>query len=159
MPRTLRHPEHFMPGDQRHPETTCSRPEGGDLTGLVRFQTSAQNHALARQREWMGPGCGKRLKARGGAPCRPLGRMKRVRQRDMIGARPARIFSKKVYYQRLPAGNAEGFLQGCRDRLVRTRCSVQIVKGQGWHAASWVPYAGHSRRGAIVELVTLVESK
>lgn len=51
--------------------------------------------------------------------------MKRVRQRDMIGADLLAYF-EKLYYQRLPAGKAKRFLAGWRDALWHLLFHVKV---------------------------------
>ena len=51
--------------------------------------------------------------------------MKRVRQRDMIGADLLAYFEKK-YYQRLPAGKARRFFAGSRDALSHSLLGAKV---------------------------------
>lgn len=51
--------------------------------------------------------------------------IKRVRQRDMIGADLLAYF-ERLYYQRLPAGKARRFFAGCRDALSHSLLGARV---------------------------------
>jgi hypothetical protein len=109
MPRRLRHPEHFMPGDQgilnyvlnqkaatdglRVERRQIMRWPGHSMGGLD-AETVSKRAAAPRVVHWAG--------------------VKKTRQRDMIGADLLARF-EKVYYKRLPAGEARRFFAGYRD--------------------------------------------
>jgi hypothetical protein len=111
MPRTLRHPEHFMPGDQgilnyvlnqkaatdglRVERRQIMRWPGHSMGGLD-AETVSKRAAAPRVVHWAG--------------------VKKARQRDMIGAELLERF-EKVYYKRLPVGEARRFFAGYRDAL------------------------------------------
>ena len=111
MPRTLRHPEYFMPGDQgilnyvlnqkaatdglRVERRQIMRWPGHSMGGLD-AETVSKRAAAPRVVHWAG--------------------VKKARQRDMIGADLLKRF-EKVYYKRLPVGEARRFFAGYRDAL------------------------------------------
>lgn len=51
--------------------------------------------------------------------------MKRIRQRDMIGADLLAYF-ERLYYQRLPVGKARRFFAGCRDALSHSLLGARV---------------------------------
>ena len=119
MPRRLRYPEHFMPGDQgilnyvlnqkaidglRVDRRQIMRWPGHSMHGL---DADAVSKRVAEPRvvHWAG--------------------MKRVRQRDMIGADLLAYF-EKVYYQRLPSGKVRRFFAGWRDALSQSLLGARV---------------------------------
>jgi hypothetical protein len=111
MPRTLRHPEHFMPGDQ-------------GILNYVLNQKAATDGLRVERRQimcWPGHSMGgldaETVSKRATAPrIVHWAGVKKARQRDMIGADLLACF-EKVYYKRLPVGKARRFFAGCRDAL------------------------------------------
>ena len=111
MPRRLRHPEHFMPGDQGILNYVLNQKAAIDGLRVERRQimcwpshsmdgldaeTVSKRAAAPRVVHWAG--------------------VKKARQRDIIGADLLAYF-EKVYYQRLPAGEARRLFAGYRDAL------------------------------------------
>jgi hypothetical protein len=102
-PRKLRHPEHLMPGDQgilnyvfnqkaaleglQVERRQIMRWPGRSMEGLE-AETVARKAAAPRIIHWAG--------------------LKKARQRDMVGA-DVLAFFEKIYYERLPAGEARRF--------------------------------------------------
>lgn len=111
LPRRLRHPEHFMPGDQGILNYVLNRKAaleelqverrqimrwpGHSMEGL-NAETVSRRAAAPRIVHWAG--------------------LKKARQRDMVGADVLAYF-EKVYYERLPAGEARRIFAGCRHTL------------------------------------------
>ena len=120
MPRRLRHPEHFMPGDQgilnyvlnqkaatdglRVERRQIMRWPGHSMEGLD-AETVVKGAAAPRVVHWAG--------------------VKKARQRDMIGADLLAYF-EKVYYQRLPVGEARRLFAGYRDALSYWLLGAQV---------------------------------
>ncbi len=120
MPRRLRHPEYFMPGDQgilnyvlnqkaaidglRVERRQLMRWPGHSMEGLD-AETVSKRAAAPRVVHWAG--------------------VKRARQRDMMGADLLAYF-EKVYYQRLPVGGARRLFAGYRDALSQWLLGAQV---------------------------------
>lgn len=120
MPRRLRHPEHFMPGDQgilnyvlnqkaatdglRVERRQIMRWPGRSMEGLD-AETVSKRAAAPRVVHWAG--------------------VKRTRQRDMIGADLLGYF-ERAYYQRLPAGEVRRLFAGYRDALSHWLLGAQV---------------------------------
>jgi hypothetical protein len=111
MPRTLRHPEHFMPGDQ------------GILNYVLNQKAAADGLCVERRQIMCWPGHSMRgldaetVWKRAAAPrVVHWAGVKKARQRDMIGADLLARF-EKVYYKRLPVGEARRLFAGYRDAL------------------------------------------
>jgi len=120
MPRTLRHPEHFMPGDQ------------GILNYVLNQKAAIDGLCVERRQIMRWPGHamdGLDVESVSKRAAAPLvvhwAGMKRVRQRDMIGA-DLLAFFEKVYYQRLPAGNARRVFAGCRDSFSHSLLGAKV---------------------------------
>ena len=112
MPRRLRPPEYFMPGEQ------------GILNYVLNQKAAIDGLRVERRQimRWPGhsmDGLDAETVSKRAAP--PLvvhwAGVKRARQRDMIGADLLAYF-EKVYYQRLPAGEARRLFAGYRDVVV-----------------------------------------
>ena len=111
MPRTLRHPEHFMPGDQGILNYVLNRKAATDGLRIERRQIM----------RWPGHSMGgldaETVWKRAAAPrVVHWAGVKKARQRDMIGADLLARF-EKVYYKRLPVGEARRLFAGYRDAL------------------------------------------
>jgi hypothetical protein len=119
-PRKLRHPGHFMPGDQgilnyvfnRKAALECLQVErrqimrwpGHSIEGLD-AETVARRAAAPRIVHWAG--------------------LKKARQRDMMGADLLALF-EKVYYERLPAGKARRFFATYQGLLSHCAGSARV---------------------------------
>ena len=121
MPRTLRHPEHFMPGDQ------------GILNYVLNQKTATDGlHVERRQimrwpRHSMNGLDAETVSKRAAEPLVVhWAGMKRVRQRDMVGADLLAYFEKE-YYQRLPAGKARRVFAGWRDALSHSLLGAKVT--------------------------------
>jgi hypothetical protein len=128
MPRRLRHPEHFMPGDQ------------GILNYVLNQKAAIDGLQVARRRIMRWPGhsmAGLDPEAVRKCTAEPLvvhwAGVKKARQRDTIGADLLECF-EKAYYQRLPAGEAQRLLAGYRDALshwlVGAHVRVKLASGK-----------------------------
>jgi len=102
-PRKLWHPEHFMPGDQ------------GILNYVFNRKAALEGLQVERRQimRWPGhsmEGLDAEAVSRKAAAPRIVhwAGLKKVRQRDMLGA-DLLAFFEKVYYERLPAGEARRF--------------------------------------------------
>jgi hypothetical protein len=111
MPRKLRHPEQFMPGDQGVLNYVLNRKmalgelqverrrimrwPGHSMEGLD-AETVARRAAMPLVVHWAG--------------------LKKARQRDMAGA-DLLAFFEKLYYERLPAGEGRRIFAGCHHTL------------------------------------------
>ena len=112
MPRRLRHPEHFMPGEQ-------------GILNYVLNQKAAKDGSRVERRQimrWPGHSMdGLDAETVSKRAAQPLvvhwAGMKKARQRDMIGADLLSYF-ENVYYQRLPAGEARRLFAGYREASV-----------------------------------------
>ena len=111
MPRKLRYPEHFMPGDQ------------GVLNYVFNRKAALEELQVERRQimRWPGhsmEGLDAETVSRRAAPPRIVhwAGLKKARQRDIVGA-DLLAFFEKVYYKRLPAGEARRILAGCRHTL------------------------------------------
>jgi hypothetical protein len=125
MPRKLRHPEQFMPGEQgilnyvfnqkaavqglQVERRQLMRWPARSMEGLD-AETVSRRAALPRVVHWAG--------------------LKKARQRDMLGA-DLLAFFEKVYYGRLPAGEARRIFATCQDtlwhRLANARVKVKLA--------------------------------
>lgn len=125
MPRRLRHPDRFMPGDQgilnyvlnqkaaidglRVERRQIMSWPGHSLDGLD-AETVSKRLAVPRVVHWAG--------------------VKKARQRDMIGADLLTYF-EKIYYQPLPAGEARRLVAGYTDAashwLLGARVRVKLA--------------------------------
>jgi hypothetical protein len=111
LPRKLRYPEHFMPGDQGILNYVFNRKVA--LDGL-----RVERHQIMR---WPGHSMAG-LDAETVRKCaaEPLvvhwAGVKKARQRDTIGADLLECF-ERAYYQRLPAGETRRLLAGYRDAV------------------------------------------
>jgi hypothetical protein len=125
MPRTLRHPEYFMPGDQ------------GILNYVLNQKAAIDGLCIERQQimRWPGhsmEGLDAEMVSKRAAAPRVVhwAGVKRARQRDMIGADLLGYF-ERAYYQRLPAGEARRFFAAYRDvlsySLVRAKVRVKLA--------------------------------
>ncbi|MGA9304035.1 MAG: hypothetical protein WBW31_01400 [Candidatus Sulfotelmatobacter sp.] len=119
MPRRLRYPEHFMPGDQ-------------GILNYVLNQKAIDGLRVDRREIMRWPGHSmdgldaEAVSKRVAEPCVVhWAGMKRVRQRDMIGADLLAYF-EKVYYQRLPSGKARRFFAGWRDALSQSLLGTRV---------------------------------
>jgi hypothetical protein len=120
MPRRLLHPEHFMPGDQ-------------GILNYVLNQKSAINGLCVERRQimlWPGHSMGgldaETVSKRAASPrVVHWAGVKKTRQRDMIGADLLAYF-EKVYYQRLPVGEARRLFAGYRDALSHWLLGAQV---------------------------------
>jgi hypothetical protein len=116
MPRKLRHPEQFMPGDQGILNYVLNRkmPLGGlqvERRKIMRWpghsmeglgaETVSKRAALPQIVHWAG--------------------LKKARVRDMLGA-DLLLFFEKAYYNRLPAGGARRIV--ATSRAILSHCSV-----------------------------------
>jgi hypothetical protein len=128
MPRRLRYPDCFMPGDQ------------GVLNYVFNQKAALDGLHIERRQimRWPGrsmQGLEAETVARRVAP--PLvvhwAGVKRARQQDMIGADLLGYF-EKLYYQRRRAGNVRRLLAGCRDSLshwiLGTRVNISLGSGK-----------------------------
>jgi len=111
MPRKLRHPEQFMPGDQGILNYVLNRKIAlGDLQVERRQIMRWPGHSM----EGLSAETVKRRVAM------PLvvhwAGFKKARQRDMPGADLLALF-EKVYYERLPAGEGRRIFAGCQQTL------------------------------------------
>jgi hypothetical protein len=120
MPRTLSHPEHFMPGDQgilnyvlnqkaatgglRVERRQIMRWPGHSMEGLD-AETVSKRAAAPRVVHWAG--------------------VKKARQQDMVGADLLTHF-EKLYYKRLPAGEAQRLFAGYRDAWLHWLLGAQV---------------------------------
>jgi hypothetical protein len=111
MPRRLRHAEHFMPGDQ------------GILNYVLNQKTIIDGLRIERRKIMCWPGHSmegldaETVLKRAAAPrVVHWAGVKKARQRDMIGADLLACF-ERVYYQRLPVGEARRFFAAYRDTL------------------------------------------
>jgi hypothetical protein len=123
MPRTLCHPEHFMPGDQGILNYVLNQKAATDglhveRRQIMRWPKHSMNGLDAET-------VSKRV---AGPLVVHWAGMKRIRQRDMIGADLLAYFEKE-YYQRLPAGKARRFFAGWRDALSHSLLGAK-VKGK-----------------------------
>ena len=125
MPRRLRYPEHFMPGDQ------------GVLNYLLNQKAAIDGLRVERRQIMRWPGHSmdgfdaETVSKRAGSPrIVHWAGVKRARQRDMIGADVLAYF-EKAYYQRIPAGEARRVLAGYRDALLywllRARIKLELA--------------------------------
>jgi hypothetical protein len=119
-PRKLRHPECFFPGDQgilnyvlnqkvilddlRVECRAIMRWPGYDLQGLD-AKTVSERAAAPIIIHWAG--------------------MKKVRQRDMVGADLLEYF-ERIYYQRLPFGRARRIVASCQDALTHWIDGIRV---------------------------------
>jgi hypothetical protein len=126
MPRKLRYPKHFMPGDQ------------GVLNYVLNQKVSRGELRLERRKimRWPGhsmQGLDAENVSKGTVPSLVVhwAGMKRARLRDMVGADLLAYFEKK-YYERLPRGAARKVFAGCQDsveqwqRAIRMRCELAL---------------------------------
>jgi hypothetical protein len=120
MPRTLRHPEHFMPGDQ------------GILNYVLNQKAAIDGLCVERRQIMRWPGHSmegldaETVSKRAAAPrVVHWAGVKRTRQRDMIGADLLGYF-ERAYYQRLPAGEVRRFLAAYRDVLSHSLLGAQV---------------------------------
>jgi hypothetical protein len=111
MPRKLRYPEHFMPGEQ------------GILNYVLNQKAAIGGLRVELRQIMIWPGhsmCGldARTVSKRAAPAGVVhwAGVKRARQRKMIGA-DLLAFFERMYYQRLPAGEARRLFRSCRDSL------------------------------------------
>jgi hypothetical protein len=120
IPRRLRYPEHFMPGDQ------------GILNYVLNQKAAIDGLCVERRQIMRWPGHamdGLDVESVSKRAAAPLvvhwAGVKKARQRDMIGADLLAYF-EKVYYQRLPAGNARRFFAGCRDSFSHSLLGAKV---------------------------------
>jgi hypothetical protein len=108
MPRKLRHPESFMPGDQGVLNYVFNRKVAGH--GL-----KVERREIMRWPARSMKGLDAESVSRKVAPARIVhwAGLKKARQRDMVGADLLSFF-ENLYYQRLPAGRGRKFFAGCR---------------------------------------------
>jgi hypothetical protein len=111
MPRQLRHPECFMPGDQ------------GILNYVFNHKAAAEGLEVERREIMRWParsmeGLDADSVSKKAAPARIVhwAGMKKARQRDMAGA-DLLAFFEKLYYNRLPAGRGRRLFAGCQHTL------------------------------------------
>jgi hypothetical protein len=111
MPRRLRHAEHFMPGDQ------------GILNYVLNQKATIDGLRIERRKIMCWPGHSmegldaESVSKRASAPrVVHWAGVKKARQRDMIGADLLACF-ERIYYQRLPSGEAWRCFAGYRDAL------------------------------------------
>jgi hypothetical protein len=132
MPRRLRHPEHFMPGDQgilnyvfnrkaaleelQVERRQIMRWPGHSMDGLD-AETVSRKAAAPRIVHWAG--------------------LKKARQRDMVGA-DLLAFFEKVYYGRLPAGEARRIFAGYQNTFSYWADGFQVRAGLVWRKLSAV---------------------
>jgi hypothetical protein len=111
MPRKLRHPECFMPGDQ------------GILNYVFNRKANLEDVQVDRRQIMLWPGRsmegldadGVLRKAASPRIVHWAG-LKKARQQDMAGADLLNFF-ERIYYRRLPAGEAQRIFAGCRHTL------------------------------------------
>jgi hypothetical protein len=120
MPRKLRHPEYFMPGDQ------------GILNYVLNQKAAIDGLSVARRQIMRWPGHSmegldaQTVSKRAAAPLVVhWAGVKKARQRDMIGADLLAYF-ENAYYQRLPAGEARRLFAGSRDALSHWLLGAQV---------------------------------
>jgi hypothetical protein len=120
MPRRLRYPKMFMPGDQ------------GLLNYMLNRKTALRSLAVERRKIMRWPahsmeGLDVQAVAGGTAPVRVVhwAGIKRARHRDMVGA-DLLAFFEKIYYERLPAGHTRRVLAGCRETLSYCMHNVKV---------------------------------
>jgi hypothetical protein len=111
LPRKLRHPEHFMPGDQ------------GILNYVFNQKAALEDLQVERRQIMRWPaysmeGLNADAVSRSAASPRIVhwAGLKKARQREMVGA-DLLTFFERVYYRRLPAGRARMILASCRHTL------------------------------------------
>jgi hypothetical protein len=127
MPRKLRHPESFMPGDQGVLNYVFNRK--ADFEGL-----QVEQRQIMR---WPGhsmDGLDADSVSRKTAPPRIVhwAGLKKARQRDMAGADLLAFFEKR-YYERLPAGSGRRILAGCQQTLSHRLRGVRVRVKQASH--------------------------
>jgi hypothetical protein len=120
MPRRLRYPEHFMPGDQGVLNYVLNQKAAIDSLSVERRQIMRwPRHSMD----------GLDAETVSNRAAKPLivhwAGIKRVRQRDMIGADLLAYFERS-YYQRLPAGKARRFFAGCQDTLSHSLLGARV---------------------------------
>jgi len=120
MPRKLRHPEHFMPGDQ------------GILNYVLNRKAETESLCIERRKIMRWPGhsmdglSAETVSKRAAAPLVVhWAGMKRMRQRDMVGS-DLLAFFERVYYQQLTAGGPRRIAAGCRDALSAWLLDVRV---------------------------------
>jgi hypothetical protein len=120
MPRRLTYPKHFMPGEQ------------GILNYVLNQKTALGGLRVERRQIMRWPRHsmdGLDAETVSNRAAKPLivhwAGIKRVRQRDMIGADLLAYFERS-YYQRLPAGKARRFFAGCRDTLSHSLLGARV---------------------------------
>ena len=111
MPRRLRYPQHFMPGDQ------------GILNYVFNQKAMLKGLRVERRKimHWPGHGMqGLSANALAQGISQPLiihwAGIKKFRQRDMMGSDVLAFFEKK-YYEKIPGGQALRFFNGFKDAL------------------------------------------
>jgi hypothetical protein len=128
MPRRLRYPEHFMPGDQGILNYVLNQNAAIDGLRVERRQI------MRWPRHSMDGLHAETVSKRAAAPLVVhWAGVKKARQREMVGADLLAYF-EKVYYQRLPAGDGRRFFAGCRDSfshsLLGARVRVKLAFGK-----------------------------
>jgi hypothetical protein len=120
MPRRLRHPEFFMPGDQ------------GVMNCVFNQKAAVQGLQVERRRIMRWPAhsmedLDAKTVSRGTAlPCVVhWAGLKKARQRDMLGADLLSFF-EKVYYDRLPAGRARRVFWSCCHSISHQMHEVEL---------------------------------
>ena len=111
MPRKLRHPQHFMPGDQGILNCVFNRK-------AAREELQVERRQIMR---WPGhsmEGLDAEAVSRGDAVPRIVhwAGLKKARLRNMVGG-DLLTFFERAYYRRFPAGGARLILAGCRHTL------------------------------------------
>lgn len=120
LPRKLRHPECFFPGDQ------------GILNYVLNQKVMLDDLRVERRAIMRWPGYelegldAKTVSERAAAPIIVhWAGMRKVRQREMVGADLLEYF-ERIYYQRLPFGGARRIVANCQDALTHWIDGIRV---------------------------------